>query len=81
MFVTPAMDQVSFFILAFKRNKHNFNFHNTATFMMRSQVLKFVDFTKTQKSRCLENKILFFLQITKFINYTSRTTLWQKISL
>ena len=43
--------------------------------MMTSQILKFVDFTKTQKSRYLENETLFFLQITKFINYTSRATL------
>ena len=40
--------------------------------MMMSHILKFVDFTKTQKSRCLENETLFFLQIKKFINYTSR---------
>ena len=32
--------------------------------MMMSQILKFVDFTKTQKSRYLENKT-FFLQIKK----------------
>ena len=30
-----------------------------------SQILKSVDFTKAQKSRYLENKILFFLQIKK----------------
>ena len=47
---------------------------------MTSQILKFVDFTKTQKSRHLENEILFVLQIKKFINYTSRATLWQKIA-
>ena len=45
--------------------------------MMTSQVLQFVDFTKTQKSKYLENET-FFLQIKKFINYTSRATLWQK---
>ena len=28
--------------------------------MMTSQILKFVDFTKTQKSKYLENKALFF---------------------
>ena len=28
-----------------------------------------MDFTKTQKSRYLENETLFFLQIIKFINY------------
>ena len=46
--------------------------------MMTSQISTFVDFTKTQKSRYLENETLFFLQIKKFINYTSRATLWQK---
>ena len=40
--------------------------------------LKSVDFTKTQKSGCLENEALFFLQIKKFINYISKTTLLQK---
>ena len=39
--------------------------------MMTSQFLKFVNFTKIQKSRYLENEKLFFLQIKKFINYTS----------
>ena len=33
--------------------------------MMTSQILKSVDFTKTQKSRCPENKTLFFLQLRK----------------
>ena len=49
--------------------------------MMTSQTSKFVDFTKTQKSRYIENETLFFLQIKKFINYTSRATLWQKNTL
>ena len=31
--------------------------------MMTSQILKSADFTKTQKSRYLENELLFFLQI------------------
>ena len=43
--------------------------------MMMSQILKFMDFTKTQKSRYLEDETLFFLQIKQFINYTSRATL------
>ena len=47
--------------------------------MMTSQILKSVDFTKTQKSRYLENETLF--QINKFINCASRATLWQKIVL
>ena len=51
--------------------------------MITSQILKFVDFTKIQKSRYLENETLFFLgkkkkKKKKFINYTSRATLWQK---
>ena len=48
--------------------------------MIMSQVLKCVDFTKTQKSKNIENKT-FFLQVKKFINYTSRATLLQKIIL
>ena len=47
--------------------------------MMASHILKFADFTKTQKFRYLENEILFFLQIKKFINYSSRATLWQRL--
>ena len=40
--------------------------------MMTLQILKSMDFTKTQKSKYLEKETLFFLQIKKFINYTSR---------
>ena len=43
--------------------------------MTTSQILKSVDFTKTQKSRYLENETLFFLQIKKILNYTSSATL------
>ena len=47
--------------------------------MMASQILKSVDFPKTQKSRYLENETLFFLQIKKkFNNYTSGATLQEK---
>ena len=47
--------------------------------MMTSQILKSVDFTKAQKSRYLKNEaFLVVLQITKFINFASRATLWQK---
>ena len=42
--------------------------------MIMSQILKFVDFSRTQKSRYLENET-FFLAVKKFINYTSRATL------
>ena len=48
--------------------------------MMTSHILKSVDFTKTQKSRYLENET-FFLQIKKFINNTSRANSLQKIVL
>ena len=48
--------------------------------MMTSQILKSVDFTKTQKSRYLENKILFFLQIIKFIDSVSKANLRQRNS-
>ena len=43
--------------------------------MMASQILKFLDFTETQKSRYLENETLK----KKIVNYTSETTLWQNI--
>ena len=48
--------------------------------IMTPQLLIFADFTKTQKSRYLENET-FFLQKKKFINYISRAILWQKILL
>ena len=48
--------------------------------MMTSQILQSVDFIKTQKSRYLENEILFLLQIKKFINCILRATSWQKKS-
>ena len=48
--------------------------------MMMSQILKSVDFTKTQKSRYLENETLFFLEIKK-LTMTPQATLLQKIVL
>ena len=45
--------------------------------MMTLQILKSVDFTKTQKCRYLENETLL-VQIKKLINYTL-ITLRQKI--
>ena len=51
------------------------NFHYEAMPMMTSQILRSVDFTKLQKPRYLENETSFFLQINKFINYTSKATL------
>ena len=59
----------------FKRNKHKWNLHYAAMLMMTSQILKSAGFTRTQKSRYLENETLFFLQIKKFINYTSSAAL------
>ena len=41
--------------------------------MIKSQILNSVDFTKTQKSRYLENET-FFLQIKKLITCTSEVT-------
>ena len=79
---TLVFDQIPFWwYLGFKRNKHKFNSHYMARPMMMSKVLNFVNFSKTQKSRYLKNETLFFLQIKKFINYTPRATLWQKIVL
>ena len=40
---------------------HKCNFHYVAMCMMTSQILKSVDFTKTRKSRYLENETLLFL--------------------
>ena len=40
-----------------------------------SKILKSVGFTKTQKFRYFEDETLFFHQIKKFINYTSKATL------
>ena len=48
--------------------------------IMMSQILKSMDFTKTQKSRYRENKT-FLLQIKKIINCALRATLLQKIIL
>ena len=38
--------------------------------MMTSQILKSVDFIKTQKPKYDENETLLFLQIRKFISCT-----------
>ena len=62
-------------VLRIKKNRHKWNFRYVAMPTVMSQILKSVGFTKTQKPRYLENKTLFFLQIKKFINYTSMATL------
>ena len=47
--------------------------------MMTSQNLKFVNFTKTQKSRYFENETLLFLQIKKYMyKYISQGLLYYK---
>ena len=51
-------------IVLFKRKKHKCNFHYVAMSMIMSQILKSVNFTKTQKFRYLENE-MFFHQIKK----------------
>ena len=40
--------------------------------VMTSQILMSVDSSKIQKSKFLENEALFFLQISKIINYKLR---------
>ena len=52
-------------MLGFNRNIRECDFHYAVMPMMTSQILKSVDFTKTQKSRYLKNEILFFLQKKK----------------
>ena len=47
-------------VLRIQKNKHKCNFHYVAMPMMMSQILKCVDFTKTQKPRYIENKTFFF---------------------
>ena len=54
---------------------HKCYFHYLAMPMVTSQILKFVDFRKTQKSRYLDNKT-FFSQIKIFLNHSSRATSW-----
>ena len=49
--------------------------------VMTAQILKSVDFTKTQKLRYLKNKTVFLSSHKKIINCTSKATLWQKIIL
>ena len=46
--------------------------------MMTSQISKFVDSSKQQQSKYLENVTLFFLQIDKLIRYTFRALIWKR---
>ena len=67
--------------LGLKRSKQKCNFNYVVMPMVTSQILKSVYFTKTEKPKYLQNEALFLLQIKKFINCTSRASLWQKIGL
>ena len=50
--------------------------------MIKSQILKSLDFTKAQQSRYLKNEGIFFLQTKKgYFKYKSRATLLQEIIL
>lgn len=42
------------------------------------QILKFVDLSRTPKSKYL-NERLFFLQLKRFVYYTLRVIIWQKV--
>ena len=76
-----VFDQISsWYYIGVKRNNHLCNFHYVAMPVMTLQILKSADFTKTEKSRYLENKT-FFLQTKKFINYPSTATLLQEVFL
>ena len=62
------------------RNKHKCNFHYQAMLMTMSQILKSVDFTKTQKSRYFEyEKLKGVLQERKTSKFRYKWYL-QKIS-
>lgn len=50
-------------LLRFERNNQKCKFHPEATFMMTSEILKFVDFTITQNSKYLENETMIFLKM------------------
>ena len=47
-------------VLRIKKNEHKCNFHYVTIPTMTYQILKFADFTKTEKSRYLEKKHFFF---------------------
>ena len=49
--------------------------------MMKSHILGYEKLRKTQKSKHLENKTLFFLQVIRFSLHTVRPKLCQKIDL
>ena len=66
MFVVGYTNIWPNFILIVHRiqeKKQKFNFHYVAMSMMASQILQFMDFTETQKSKYLQKEILSYLQI------------------
>ena len=66
MFVVGYTNIWPNFILIVHRiqeKKQKFNFHYVAMSMMASQILQFMDFTETQKSKHLQKEILSYLQI------------------
>ena len=66
MFVIGYTNMWSNFILIVHRiqeNKQKCNFHYAAMSMMTSQILQFMDFTETQKSKYLQKETLSYLQI------------------
>ena len=78
---TLVFDQVSFWLekkLKLKKNKHKCNLHYAAMPMMTSQILKSVNFTETQKSRYLENEILFSSSNKKKLLITHQGLLYNK---
>ena len=52
-------------VLRIKKNKHKCDYHYVTMPMVASQILKFVGFTETQKSRYLENETLLSLKPKK----------------
>ena len=66
--------------LHFDSGKQKCNFHYEAVLTIMSHILKFVDFTKTLKSRYFEKKHFFLKWKLLIINYTSQPTLLQKNS-
>ena len=44
-----------------------------------SQILRFVNSSKTQKSKCPEKEVLFFLHIHEFIHDILRCIIWERI--
>ena len=50
----------------------------TVMSMMRSEIFAYWNPQKHEKSRYLEKETLLFLQIKKFLNYTSRAILLQQ---